>query len=180
MTLHASMLFFHIVGILLLFTAFGLEWICFRNLRKTTSLEQLRSWTGAAAVIPRFHAISGPLIILTGAYLATKMKAWPQGWISMSLLAIVVMIVLGAVVSGRKVRGLIKDSAQQNAEFRGLIGRTYDPVLRYSLRLRIALGLGVVYLMGSKAPMGLSLAVMGVATLLGVLASVKGPQPASA
>lgn len=177
MTLYAVILFLHLVGALILFAALGLEWICLRNFQRAASLEQFRSWAAAATVIPRFHSISGPLLVLTGAYLATKMKAWPQGWISLALLAIIVMIVLGAGVSGRRVRAVIQASMQEGAVLRDLVSRTYAPVLRYSFRLRIALGLGVVYLMGSKSPMGMSLVVIGVATAAGLLAAAKAPEP---
>jgi hypothetical protein len=175
MTLHSVILFLHLLGVLLLFAAQGLEWICLRNLQRAATLEQFRSWAGAATVIPRFSPFSGSLIIFPGAYLATKMKVWPQGWISMALLAVIVILALGVGVSGPRVRAMIKASMQEGAVLRDLVGRAHDPVLRYSFRLRLALGLGVVYLMGSKSPMGLSLAVMGVAVAAGLLAAAKAP-----
>ena len=122
-------------------------------------------------MIPRFSPFSGPLIVFPGAYLATKMKAWPQGWISTALLAVVVILALGLGVSSPRMRAMVKASMQDGAALRDLVARAYAPALRYSFRLRLALGLGVVYLMGSKSPMGLSLAVMGVATVLGLIAS---------
>jgi len=180
MTLHAVVLFLHVLGALLLFAAFGLEWLCLRGLRRATSLEQLRAWSGAAALLPRFHAFSGPLIIFAGAYLATKMDAWAQGWISIALLVVVVMLVLGMGISGRRVKALIKASMQDNAVAADLVSRAYAPILRYSLRLRIALGLGVVYLMGSKSPMEGSIVVIGIAAAAGLAASAIGPQPKAA
>jgi len=176
MTLYAVILFLHLLGALILFGALALEWICLRNLRRAATLEELRSWTGAAALLPRFHAFSGPLILFPGAYLATKMQVWPQGWISMALLGVVVMLVLGMGVSGRRVRGIIKASRQENAVLSDLVSRVEAPVLRYSFWLRIALGLGIVLLMGSKSPMGISAAVMGVAVAAGLAAAAMGPQ----
>jgi hypothetical protein len=174
MTFYSVILFLHLLGVALLFAALGLEWICLGNLRRAANLEQFRSWANAARAIPRFYAFAGPLIVFAGAYLATKMKAWPQGWISMSLLAVVVIMGLGMGVSGRRMRAMIKASTQDGAGFSDLVSRAQAPVMRYSFRVRVALGLGVLYLMGSKSGIGMSLAVMGVATLAGLLAGAKG------
>jgi len=168
MTLYSVILFLHLLGALILFAALALEWICLRQMRQSTSLDQLRSWTGAAALIPRFHAFSGPLIIFPGAYLATKMQVWPQGWISMALLAVVVMVVLGMGVTGPRMRALIKASKQPDAVLSDLVGRAHAGIFRFSFRLRIALGLAAVFLMGSKSPMGPSAIVMGGAAALGI------------
>jgi hypothetical protein len=177
MTLYSVILFLHFVGVLLLFVAQGLEWICLRNLQRATTLEQFRAWAGAVTVVPRFSPFSGSLIVFAGAYLATKMKVWPQGWISMALLAVVVILGLGLGVSSPKMRALVKASKQDGAALPELVARAHDPAFRYSFRLRLALGLGVVYLMGSKPAMGVSLAVMGVATVAGLLAAtMKGSQ----
>jgi hypothetical protein len=176
MTLYSVILFLHLLGVVLLFVAQGLEWICLRNLQRAPTLEQFRSWAKAATVIPRFSPFSGPLIVFPGAYLATKMKAWPQGWISMALLAVIVILALGLAVSSPRMRRMIKASMLEGAVLRDLVSRAHDPALRYSFRLRVALGLGVVYLMGSKSPMGVSLAVMGVATVVGLIAGARAPQ----
>jgi len=177
MTLYSVILFFHVLGVVLLFAAFGLEWVCLRGIRRAASIEQVRAWTGAAAVTPRFHAFSGPLIIFAGAYLATKMQAWPQGWISMSLLGVVGMMALGMGVSAPRMRALGKASMQPSALLADSIGRAQAPVFRYSLRIRLALGLGIILLMGSKSPLGISAAVMGVAVVAGLIAGAVGPSP---
>ena len=180
MTLYSIILFLHLLGALILFTAFGLEWICLRQLRQAASLEQFRSWTGAAALIPRFHAFSGPLILFPGAYLATKMQVWPQGWLSMSLLAALIMIVLGAGVTGRPMRALIKASTQAESSLMDLVARARGGVFRLSLRLRLALGLAAVFLMGSKSPWGIAVTVMGVAAVIGIVLGLMGGKRAAA
>ncbi len=95
---------------------------------------------------------------------------------TMALLAVVVILALGLGVSSPRMRAMVKASMQDGAALRDLVARAHAPALRYSFWLRLALGLGVVYLMGSKSPMGMSLAVMGVATALGLIASAKGSQ----
>jgi hypothetical protein len=174
MTLYSVILFLHLLGALILFAALALEWICLRQLRQATSLDQFRDWTTAVPLIPRFNAFAGPLVFFPGAYLATKMKAWPQGWISMALLAVVAIIALGAGVSGPRMRRLVKASKQSDAVLADLVGRARARVFRLSFRLRMALGLAAVFLMGSKSPIGVSGIVMGGAATLGLLFGLMG------
>jgi len=174
MTLYSVILFLHLLGVLMLFAALGIEWIYLRQLPLATSLDQFRSWAGAVPLVSRFNAFAGPLIFFPGAYLATKMKAWPQGWVSMALLAVVAIIALGAAVSGPPMRRLVKASRSADAVLADLVGRARDRVFRLSFRLRLALGLAAVFLMGSKSPMGTSGIVMGVAVALGLLFGLAG------
>lgn len=166
-------LFFHFLGLVGLFVGYGLEWIVSALFRKATTTDQVRAWL---RVYRTSLPISGPgllVLILSGGYLASLSGAMKEGWLSASLLAILFALGIGFVLilpRVRAIRGALPEgSAALPANVVALLQAPAIPTL---IRVRGVLALGIVYLMTVK-PQSLftSLLVLGVAILLGILAS---------
>jgi hypothetical protein len=109
--------------------------------------------------VGRLHGPAGLLLLATGFYfVATR---WGhQAWIGLAIPGMVVMAVLGAAVTGRRVKALATELAVSAGPIPpGLRRRLDDPVLRMSVSIRAALGLGIVFNMAIKAAAGAALAV---------------------
>ncbi len=166
-------LFFHFVGLVALVVGYGLEWIVSALLRKATTVDQTRAWL---RVYRTSLPISGPgllILILSGGYLASRSGTMKQGWVSASLLAILFALGVGFVFilpRVRAIRGALPEGSgglPANA-----VALLHAPVLPTLIRVRGLLALGIVYLMTAKpGSFVVSLLVLGVAILLGVLAS---------
>src|SRR5215469_15737387 len=151
MTPHNIVLFLHFVGLVGLFVGYGLEWIVSSLLRRSTSAEQARAWLRVYRVsLP----ISGPgllLLILTGGYLASITGTMTQGWISASLVAIVVALGIGFTLILPRVRAIRGALSQGDGVLpAGALERLHDPTLPTLIRVRALLALGIVYLMTTK------------------------------
>jgi len=166
-------LFFHFVGLAALFVGYGLEWIVSGLLRKATTVDQVRAWL---RVYKMSLPISGPgllVLILSGGYLASQSGAMKQGWMSASLLAIVFALGVGFVFILPRVRAL----RESLGEGSGLLPPKAAELLQAAglptlIRVRALLALGIVYLMTVKPDtFGVSLVALGVAIVLGVIAS---------
>ena len=171
-SLYSVLVFLHIVGALGIFAGITLEQAGLANLRRASTNAQVRQWLPLLRMLRRVEGPAGLVILATGFYfVATR---WGhQAWIGLALLGMVVMAVLGAAFTGRRVSAIAKVLPIADGPIpAALRQRLHDPLLRTSASLRAALGLGIVFNMSVKpAPVG-ALTAMGVALALGAAASL--------
>jgi flagellar biogenesis protein FliO len=171
MNYYALALYSHFLGLVALFVGYGLEWTASSKLRRADTGEQARTWLGLyRASLP----LSGPgllLLILSGGYLASLTGSMRQGWMSASLLAIVLALIIGFALllpRMKKVRAALPEGSatlQNDA-----LTRVKDPMIVTLIRVRFLLALGIVYLMTLKPDtLTTSLIVLLVAIVLGTL-----------
>jgi hypothetical protein len=145
--------FLHMIGALLLFAGFGAEWVAIRALRRSPAL-------GAAQQRARRSLrgqIAGAAVILaSGAAMAAVLDLFQFAWINVSVVAVIVIAASAGVVI--RIRGRAADLP---------VGRLW-PV---SLAIRIALTLGVLYLMVAKPGAVESLIAMTLALAVGAIAA---------
>ena len=173
MTNYKLTLFLHFLGLVALFVGYGLEWILSGLLRKATTIDQVRAWL---RVYRTSLPISGPgllILIISGWYLASFSGAMKQGWVSATFLAILLALGIGFVFilpRVRAIRGALPEGGGGlPANVRRLLQAPAIPTL---IRVRGLLALGIVYLMTVKPEsLSASLLVLGVAIVLGLLAS---------
>ena len=173
MTNYSLALFFHFVGLAMLFIGYGVEWIVSAFLRGATSTDQVRAWL---RVYRTSLPVSGPgllVLILSGGYLAQISGAMKNGWMSASMIAIFLALVIGFVLILPRVKAiraaLPESSAALPANATALLRAPGLPTL---IRVRALLALGIVYLMTAKPDtLASSLIVLGAAIVLGLLAS---------
>jgi hypothetical protein len=185
MTLYALVLFFHISGALGLFISLALEWAAVRSLRGSLTLPQVRTWLPLFSYVPRFAGPSFGVILLSGGYLAAKISGGREGWIQAALLGLFLIATINMSFSVPRIKAIRK--ANLNASDRQIPDvlrvRLEDPFLLAALRMRIALGLGIVFLMVSKLPLDASLMTMAAAACAGGLSALplwrqsQKPQP---
>lgn len=168
-------LFLHIVGALGFFVALGLEWISLRHLRRATTAEQVREWMRVPNKMGRLGMIA--MLTLLGAGFYMMVTAWGGvAWITVTLGALVLMILLGMVITGRRMAAI----GRMVNTARGPLSPTlqpllHDPVLWVSMQTRVAIALGIVFLMTVKPDLGGSLLTIGVAIVLGLASALPLP-----
>ena len=173
MTYYSLALFFHFVGLVALFIGYGIEWIVSAFLRGAVTTDQARAWL---RVYRTSLPISGPgllVLILSGGYLAHLSGAMKTGWLSASLIAIVLALGIGFMFIlplVRAVRNALPEGSAVLPE--SATALLHAPGLPTLIRVRAMLALGIVYLMTVKPDtLASSLLALGVAIVLGLLAS---------
>jgi predicted lysophospholipase L1 biosynthesis ABC-type transport system permease subunit len=172
MNYYSIALFFHIVGALGFFATLGLEWVGLRQIRNATTSEQVHQGMRISGSTRKLGMISMLTILVFGFYLAAV--DWGESaWIIVTLGAMVLMIALVAALTGPRMaalgqglsgeKGPLSPSQQQLAR---------HPLLWISLQTRVAISLGIVYLMTVKPDLGGSLLTIGVATVIGLAFSL--------
>jgi hypothetical protein len=149
-------LFAHVTGMLLLFIGLSVEWLSLESLRRPATPVQASPWPGVFARLPRLYRGAFALILMSGIYLASRVGAHDFAWVRLSFAGIVLMAVLGGPLIRLRSSGVLRRSASH-------------PLVRFSLRARAALALGIVYLMIAKPLLDISLLVTGVALAVGLV-----------
>jgi len=169
MTLYAVILFSHVAGAFFLFAGLTLEWLAIGYLRRNLEGGQVVSWIHLLRIAPLVYGPAIGVVLFSGGYLAWKMGG-DQGWIFVSFMTLLVIGVTGAVFTRPRVRALKRESDKNAVGVSTLLQtRLHDPVLVASVRLRVALVFGVVFLMVSKLNTRHSLVTIACAIALGLI-----------
>lgn len=172
MTAYPYVVFLHIASMVGLFVGYGLEWVGTAQLRKSRTVEQA---LGGLGLYRKSLPLSGPsllLLILTGFYLAGVGQMTKEGWVTASLLAIGVALLIGfglLVPRFRRLRGLLGE--RTGLLEAAALAKAQDGVTVTLIRIRFFLAMAIVYLMVLKPTFFTSLAVLFAGVIVGILAS---------
>lgn len=144
MTLYSIALFVHIIGALLLGTAFTVEGIGVFRLRHATTSSQVREWEGITGLGRVFGPASVVAILASGLYMMVASWGWVP-WIAVGLFAWALIAVLGAV-NGIRLSGVVGRATIDEAAITALRSRSFV----VSWMARVGIAVGVVFLMTNK------------------------------
>ncbi|MHB8487976.1 MAG: hypothetical protein ACYDCS_00685 [Candidatus Dormibacteria bacterium] len=144
MTLYAFALFVHIVGSLLLCTAFTAEGIGLFHLRRAATGVGVHQWEGVVGLGRVFGPASAVTILASGLYMMVTSWGWVP-WLAVGLFAWVLIAVLGAT-NGISLSMTVRQIAAGAATGTGLRSRGF--VISWFTRLSLAVG--IVFLMTTK------------------------------
>jgi uncharacterized membrane protein len=173
MIVRSLALFVHIVGMLVLFAGLALEGLSLESLRRSTNPIPGSAWVSVLRALPRYMAVAVGVIVVSGIYLAMRVGVFDLGWVRVSLGSMVFMGILGGPVVRTQMRAILHagdDDGQGTPT--ALRRHASHPLLRASLRTRVAVGLAIIYLMIAKPDLGESLLLIAGALLVGAVTSV--------
>jgi hypothetical protein len=173
MTIYLLARILHIGGALAMFAALGVDLAGVAALGRARRADHVR----LALEGYRVNAVLGPLslllLLVPGMYMATT--AWGgQPWLRVSLGALIVIAVLGATVTRRRLGAIaaaLRDGEERLSTDAEQLLR--DPILRTSFVVRVLLSVGIVVLMSTKPQLEVSLFVLAAA--LAVAAALSTP-----
>jgi hypothetical protein len=173
MNLFVLVMFLHLLGALALFMSFAVEWVIQSRVRASASLEQARPFLEVGGKsVPILGAIGGILVLLPGLYLTNVADLWNMAWIQAAIGTAVVIALLGVIITGPRMRSLAASAAGHTKPGAEPTRFLRDPLLVISLRVRVTLALGVLFLMAAEPTFMVTMLTMGIAFFVGVLISV--------
>ena len=174
-------LFGHVVGVLALFVGLGVEWLSLEALRRATVRAEAQRWVGISAGVPRITGIALAAIAISGFYLGARVGVLGDGWMRASYAALLLMGIVAGPVTQPRMRAFRRAANDpSDRAVTALRAAASDSILRVSLRVRVAFGLAVVYLMIGKPDAGDSLIVLSLALILAVAMAIpKRPAPST-
>ena len=172
-------LFVHVVGMLTLFVGLGLEWAGLDGLQRSITREQALPWLRLVVIVPRVSGIAVAAIVVSGFFLGARIGVLGNDWMRASYGALLLMAIVSGPVARSPMRAL-KRLADLHADGTvALQAAAANPMLRLALRIRIAFGLAVVFLMIAKPAAGESLLVLVLASMVTIAASLIRQPPRS-
>jgi hypothetical protein len=176
-----AMHFLHVVGALGLTAAFGVEAAGLAGLRRATDAHEALLWLRTRWWVLLVGPASIGLVLATGIYL-TVAQWGADAWILVSLVSLVALAIVGGVLTGvpmARVTAAVERASGPLPEAlrRGL----RSPLLTVSIMTRIAITIGIVFLMVQKPALRTSILTIVLAAAVGVAAGlVSGTREPSA
>jgi len=178
MNYYSIALFLHVVGAMGFFVALGLEWTSLRQIRKATASEQIRALMRVSNSTRRLGMVSMLIILITGFYMMAI--AWgAAAWIIVTLGSLVLVIVLGMTLTGPRMAYIGPAPATEKGPVSpNLHALANRQLLWISIQTRVAIALGIVFLMTVKPGLVGSLLTIGVAIIFGLASALPMPRRA--
>jgi hypothetical protein len=165
-------LYLHILGALGFFIALGLEWTSLRRMRASVDASEIRQWLSLANGSGRLGMPSMLLLLISGGlmtYSVWKMVAW----VMVSLGALVLLIVVTVALSRRPMAAIEQAVAGEKGTASPALREVVrNPMLWMVMQVRVAIALGIVFLMTVKPDLTGSLLAIGVAAGLGLIVAL--------
>jgi hypothetical protein len=158
MNIYPLIVFSHVVGTLGLFVGLTIEWVTVSALRRANPTEA-RIWIHLWPRVLPLTILSSVLLITSGICLAAITSVFRQGWIQISMLALLIIAFLGAT-SNKQIRAFGKDTNG---------GGAVPAIVPLAVSCRTAIALGVVLLMTVKSDLTESVAIVVVAVTAGLV-----------
>ena len=158
MTVNVLVPVVHIVGALLLFASLGVEWVAVYALGRSPAVRKAERWATICRRSVRWQIAAAAVILASGVAMAAQLGVLHFAWVRVSL---VVLLLIAAIA------GIVSRSRRRATDLR--IGRLWPA----SVAIRIALALGVSYLMVAKPEIVESLIVMALALAIGAIAATR-------
>jgi hypothetical protein len=172
MSNYSIALFLHVVGALGFFLVLGLEWIGLSQLRRARLSEEASAILATVKSADHLGFIAMPTTIVSGIYMLLTVWGWVP-WIVVVLGALVLEIVLFVALAKPRT-ATIEQAVAAETE---LVSQTFhdlvnDPILWISIKTRVAIVLGIVFLKIAKPDLGGSLVTIGIAVVLGIASAL--------
>lgn len=172
MNIYSIALFLHIVGALGFFVVLSLEWIGLSQIRGARLREEADAILKVVKSSNRLGFVSMLTIVITGIYMV--LTVWGgAAWILVVLGSLVLEIVIFAVLTEPRMKvigqALVKERGSLSEPFHNQVNH---PILWISVRTRMAIILGIVFLKISTPDLSESLLTIGVSIVIGLASAL--------
>jgi ABC-type antimicrobial peptide transport system permease subunit len=168
-------LLLHIVGVLGMFIAVGLEQAVLFRLRAAKTTTLVREWLRVMSVVEKMFPVASVLILGAGLYMVFTTWGWSQAWIDVSLGVFLLTSAMAPTVTSPRFKAMHK--ASETAPEGPLTGElwqlTHDSTLLTTVFIMDFLTVGVVFLMTIKPGWIAALTIILVAFVAAIVAARK-------
>lgn len=167
-------LFIHVVGVVVLFVALGVEVITNFVRRRAQSVEQVVAVSSVGQINRLLHPIALVFILVGGIYMAAISSLFAQAWVYLALIVTLLMPVLGTAIHATRSARILKvaTATTSRAISPELRTRIDDPILSTWNVVAPILGIWILFLMTTKPGLTSGLVAFAIALALGFALSL--------
>ncbi len=164
-------LFVHILGVLGLFMALGVELASMLGARRAHTIEAVRVWSSARGPLAIMFPVTSLLILCAGLAMTLDVWGWGHAWIDLSLALLILLSVMGARVNGTHAKRIAERAAAlgHGPIPLDLKNALNDPIHWTAVSSMVTLALGIVFLMVEKPGWLGSVVTLVIGLLVGVI-----------
>lgn len=164
-------LFIHMLGAIGLFVAVSLIVLAFARMKQASTLEQVREWASVADLAGKSLIFISLIILVPALYMVIIAWGFTTPWVMASLIAFVVLSIMGATMNGRNIERIV---AMAQAASPGLVpadlrAQLMAPQLWLAEGVRFMVLLGILCLMTIKPDILFSLLILAGMLILGIV-----------
>jgi hypothetical protein len=168
-------LYIHFISLLIGFGAASVVTVCLFKLRSAQTVADAAPWGMLAGQTERVFPIAILGLFGSGAYMTSKVWTWSTGWIDVAIVVLVLLMVQGAGIAGRRAHAL-KHALQENGP--GPLGAaakrlTCDPALWVISFANPGMVLGVMWAMTEKPSTGIAVVAVVVGYAVGAAIALR-------
>lgn len=172
MTLRSLFVFIHVVSAMGVFGTLAIEGALLLRLRRVADAADMLDALKGFRLLRVLAPLSLGLTVMSGMYLVRTVWGWRAAWIDVAFASLALAVVAGVTTSALRVAHLRSAASGGLGPSTGQDGYARDPILSVSFVMRMAIFMGIVFLMTVKPGLEESLAGIGAATVVGILASL--------
>jgi hypothetical protein len=170
--MYSIALFIHIVGALGFFVALGVEWMLLRQLRRATTTHQIRTGLRDATGFRRVGMAAMLTLLASGFYMMVIAQVG-GAWVIVSFWSLVLLSILAVTLSFRRMAAIGRAVAVEDAPVSPTLRQLlHHPLLWLGIQTRVAIALGIIFLMTVKPELGGALITIGIAAVLGLASAL--------
>ncbi len=166
-TFFSFVLFLHVVAALSIFAVLAVDVVVLNRLRQASTFQDALPWIDVSPGSLAFLIGSPPVLFASGGYMAHELAAWNFAWPKVAVVSLAFVAVLGAI-AGRRMRAIRQSFSAGDLSGSEVLRRFRDPFLHISLSVRVALVLGIAYLMTATPDLLTSVLVIAVSATFGL------------
>lgn len=168
-------LFAHLIGV------FGMSGgavaivLTLAMMRRAATVGEIRVWASFGSLLEKIFPVASIILLGSGIYMVEEVDwPWGDGWINVSLVALIALMVLGPTINGRKVSAIEKaaEAAPDGPVPESMRVQLDDPVLFGSVHAMTLVVLGIIYNMTTKPGDAQAGIVIVMAIVIGVLSAI--------
>ena len=163
-------LFFHILGVFGIAGGATAFLVCLSLVRRAKTVQELRIAAGAAAIIDKLIPVSALVLLASGGYVVhAEGLDFGSGWINASATALIIAIVVGYLINGRRTESLAKAAraAPDGPVPTALAAKVTDPLLFGTTHALTLMILAIIWNMTTKPGTGEAWTAIILAVVIG-------------
>ena len=169
--LYNVMLFFHILGTVIMFAAVGITLTAMIAMLHDKKTVTLRAWSSLAVKMDGLLPFSVILILLPGLYLVISTWGWGHAWINLTLASLIMMTVMGPIINLPRLKVILTTVNEEtdSVPSLNLLKKVRDRILWNSVIIMSMLAIAILFLMTVKPALLGSLITLVVAIVVGFI-----------
>jgi hypothetical protein len=176
--LYRIVVYLHVLGAMGWFLTTGVEAVVLARLARASTAPEQRDALASLRPTRILGPITALLVLVPGIYMASTVWTGHPPWVGLGYLSFIIVFVVGAAITGRRMTRLEKALGAANADLTRAVEVPLTP-LRAAFYVRVGVLLAVTFVMVVKPEAAVGFVALTLGIALGLVAAFAKRRPSS-